>query len=56
MIYALVGPEALLIRRELDKILSERLTPASKDFNFDAFEGGEVSSKRIAEIAGALPV
>ncbi len=56
MIFALVGPEALLVKRELDKILSERLEPSSKDFNLDVFEGAEVSSKRIAEIAGALPV
>jgi DNA polymerase-3 subunit delta len=56
MIFALVGPEALLVKRELDKILSERLTPASKDFNCDVFEGADVSSKRIAEIAGTLPV
>lgn len=56
MIFACVGPEALLVKRELDKILSERLNPSAKDFNFDVFEGGDVSSQRIAEIAGTLPV
>jgi DNA polymerase-3 subunit delta len=56
MIFALVGEEALLLRRALDKLLSERVDPAAKDFNFDVFEGAEVESKKLADIVGLLPM
>ncbi len=56
MIFALVGEEALLLRRALDKLLAERVDPAAKDFNFDVFEGPEVEARKLADIAGILPV
>jgi DNA polymerase III subunit delta len=56
MIFALVGEEALLLRRALDKLLAERVDPAAKDFNFDVFEGPEVESKKLADVLGLLPV
>ncbi|HEX5035876.1 MAG TPA: DNA polymerase III subunit delta [bacterium] len=56
MIFALVGEEALLLRRALDKLLSERVDAAAKDFNFDVFEGAEVESKKLADIVGLLPM
>ena len=49
MIFVLVGSEALLVKRALDKLLSERLEPASKDFNCDIFEGSDLSTKKVAK-------
>ena len=56
MILALVGEESFLIRRELNKVLDERLPSAARDFNFDAIEGGDVEAKRLMEIARTFPV
>ncbi|HSA59455.1 MAG TPA: DNA polymerase III subunit delta [bacterium] len=56
MIFALVGEEALLLRRALDKLLAERVDPAAKDFNFDVLEGPEVETRKLADLAGLLPV
>jgi DNA polymerase-3 subunit delta len=56
MIFALIGEEALLVRRALERLLAERLPPAARDFNFDRFEGREVEARKIAEIAKTLPV
>jgi DNA polymerase-3 subunit delta len=56
MIFALIGTESLLVRRALQKLLAERLSPTAKDFNFDSFEGNEATAKKVMEIAGTLPV
>lgn len=56
MIFALVGEEALLLRRSLDKLLAERVDAAAKDFNFDVLEGPEVETRKLADLAGLLPV
>lgn len=56
MIYALIGPEALLLKRALDKLLAECLDPASKDFNYDVFEGGDLDVQKVIQSIGTLPV
>jgi len=56
MIYALIGPEALLLKRALDKLLAERVEQSSKDFNFEVFEGGDLDAKKVIQSAGTLPV
>lgn len=56
MIFALVGEESFLVQRSLQKLLSERAPPASRDFNLDTFEGGEVSASEVMEGVGTLPV
>jgi len=56
MIAALVGPEALLLRRALDKLLAERVDPSAKDFNFDVFEGGSLDVQKVIQAVGTLPV
>lgn len=56
MIFTLVGPEALLLKRALDKLLAERVDPTSKDFNFEVFEGGDLDAKKVIQSAGTLPV
>lgn len=56
MLTALVGTETLLIRRELDRILRESLTPAAKDFNFDQFDGKALEATRLIDVAGTYPI
>lgn len=56
MIIALVGEEALLLRRALDKLLAERVDPAAKDFNYDVLEGPDVESRKLADLVGLLPM
>lgn len=56
MIFALIGEEALLLRRALDKLLAERVEPAAKEFNFDILEGNEVETRKLADLVGQLPM
>lgn len=56
MIYALIGPEALLLKRALEKLLASLLDPGSRDFNLDILEGSEVQARKVLEFAGTLPV
>lgn len=56
MIYALVGSEALLLKRALEKLLASLLDPASRDFNFDIFEGGTLDVRKVADVIGTFPV
>lgn len=56
MIFALVGEEALMLRRSLDKLLAERVEPAAKDFNFDVLEGNDVDARKLADLVGILPM
>lgn len=56
MIYSVIGSESVLVKEALDKLLSERLDPNSKDFNFDVFEPGSLEIKKVASALGTLPV
>lgn len=56
MIFVLVGSEALLLKRALEKLLSERIGPASRDFNFDIFEGGTLDVRKVSDAVGTFPV
>lgn len=56
MIFALIGEEAFLIRRSLDKLLQDRLPATSRDFNFDNFEGRDIAALKVIESANTLPV
>ncbi len=56
MIFAFIGSEALLLKKALDKLLAERVDPASKDFNFDVFDGGSLDARKVADAVGTLPV
>lgn len=56
MIFVLVGSEALLLKRALEKLLSDRVDSASRDFNFDIFEGGAIDVRKVADAIGTFPV
>jgi DNA polymerase-3 subunit delta len=56
MIFSILGAESVLVKEALDKLLAERLDPASKDFNFDIFEAGSLEIKKVASAIGTLPV
>lgn len=56
MIFVLVGSEALLLKRALEKLLAERIDPSSRDFNFDLFEGGTLNVRKVADAIGTFPV
>ncbi len=55
MITVLIGEEPLLVRRELERLLDQRLPRASRDFNRDIFEAAELDVGRLLEAAGTLP-
>lgn len=56
MIYTLIGEEAFLLRRSLEKLLKERVSAESRDFNFDSFDGNGLQARKIIEAAQTLPV
>ncbi len=55
MIHALVGTEALLIRRELERLLEE-LPPAARSFNLDQWDGKELEAARVMDVARTYPI
>ncbi len=56
MIFALIGEESLLVRRDLEKLLSQRVPATAREFNFDTLTGSEVQARRVLEMARTLPV
>ncbi len=56
MIFAIIGEEFLLVKRSLDKLLAQRVSETTRDFNFDIFEGGELQAKSVIEAMQTLPM
>lgn len=56
MIFCLVGTEFFLLHEALGKLLSERVDSASKDFNFDVFEGSDLDIKILSDRVNSLPI
>ncbi|MCG8603949.1 DNA polymerase III subunit delta [bacterium] len=54
--YFLYGAETFLIDKTVAKLMNAVVDPATKDFNFDLFYGGEVEAGKIVDAANAYPM
>jgi DNA polymerase-3 subunit delta len=54
--YFLYGAESFLIEETVTKLVKAIVDPATKDFNFDVFYGGEAETGKIIDAANAYPM
>lgn len=55
-VYFLYGPEDYLIEEEIQRLLSQTLSPKERGFNFHLFNGEEHSGQEILQTAQTLPM
>lgn len=55
-LYFIYGKERFLVDRAVDVLRQRVLTPATRDFNYELFQGKEASAARIVQAARTLPM
>lgn len=55
-LYFVFGKERFLVDRAVDLIRARTLDPATRDFNYDLFQGKEATAARIVQSARTLPM
>ena len=55
-LYFIYGKERFLVDRALEMVKGKVLQPATRDFNYDSFQGKEADAQKIAEAARTLPM
>lgn len=55
-VYLLVGTDPLLYQRVLGALVSQVVTPATRAFNYDAFEGKSTTATTVVNAARTLPM